>query len=596
MTASDVLQIARYARPYRRAWAGIVVATLTGSLMTLVQPWPMKVLVDHVVGSAPLPESAGGIGRDALLLLVVLAGLCVFAINAASDVLLTRAWVRLGQGMVYDLAADLFARLQRRSLIFHSRNRVGDTMARITGDSWCAHTLIDTLLFSPAAAAVMLAAMLAVMFPMDPVLTLLSLAVAPFMAGGAWLLSGPVGAVARAKRELDSRLQSHVQQTLAGISVVQAFTQEQREAERYAALTDAAIDLHRRNAFWAAAGELSGGLLTTLGTGAVLLIGGGRVLAGDLTLGQLLVFLGYLTTLQTQMRTLAAVFPAARTLGANVDRVTAILNVPPEVIDRPDALPLARAAGHVRFEGVGFGYEPGRAVLRDVSIDARPGEVVAIVGTTGAGKSTLAHLIPRLFDPWTGRVTIDGRDARDWRLEDLRRQVAVVMQDSVLFPVSIAENIAYGRPDATRDEVIAAAQAAEAHAFIERLPEGYETVVGERGATLSGGERQRVAIARALLMDAPILILDEPTSNLDARTERSLMGAIERLMAGRTTFIVAHRHSTIRHADQVLLLEGGRVRRTDPPAAGAAAAAAVAAASTPPTVGSPGRTAAEVAP
>lgn len=588
MTPRDVTRIAGYARPYRRAWAGIVIATLVGTGMTLVQPWPMKVLVDHVVGSAPLPERAGGVGRDALLLLVVLAGLAVFAINAASDVILTRAWVRVGQGMVWDLAGDLYARLQRRSLIFHSRNRVGDTMARITGDSWCAHTLIDTLLFSPAAALVMLVAMVAVMFPMDPGLTLLSLGVAPLMAGGAWLLSGPVGAVARAKRELDGRLQSHVQQTLTGISVVQAFGQERRESDRYAALTDAAIGLHRRNAFWSAAGDLSGGVLTTLGTGVVLLVGGRRVLAGDLTLGQLLVFLGYLTTLQTQMRALAEVIPASRRLGASVDRVTEILRVPPEVADRPDALPLARAAGHVQLQDVSFGYEPGRPVLRDVTIDARPGEVVAIVGTTGAGKSTLAHLIPRLFDPWAGRVLIDGRDARDYRLDDLRRQVAVVMQDSVLFPVSIADNIAYGRPEATREEVIAAARAAEAHAFVERLPEGYGTVVGERGATLSGGERQRIAIARALLMDAPILILDEPTSNLDARTERSLIGAIERLMAGRTTFIVAHRHSTIRHADQVLLLEGGRVKRlrstaelSVPAAGGTAAEASVAVGVTP---------------
>ena len=317
------------------------------------------------------------------------------------------------------------------------------------------------------------------------------------------------------------------------------------------------------SAGWMWKGLLHGGLLTTLGTGLVLLTGGHRVLAGELSLGQLLVFLGYLTTVQTQLRTLAGVFPAARTIGASVDRVMQVLSAPPEVSDRADAQPLARAVGHVRFEGVTFGYEPGRPVLREVTMEARPGEVIAIVGQTGAGKSTLAHLIPRLFDPWSGRVIIDGSDASAWRLDDLRRQVAVVMQDSVLFPISIAENIAYGRPDATRDQVIAAARAAEAHGFIDCLPDGYDTVVGERGGTLSGGERQRIAIARALLIDAPILILDEPTSNLDARTERALLGAIERLMAGRTTFIVAHRHSTIRHADQILLLESGRVRRLD---------------------------------
>jgi ATP-binding cassette subfamily B protein/subfamily B ATP-binding cassette protein MsbA len=291
----------------------------------------------------------------------------------------------------------------------------------------------------------------------------------------------------------------------------------------------------------------------------VLWVGARHVLAGRLSLGTLLVFLAYLRALQEQLKLLTGVYTTLQESGASADRVLEILEAEPEVRDRPGAAPLPAVEGHVRLENVTLGYEPGRPVLRGVSLEALPGETVAVVGATGAGKTTLVSLVPRFFDPWEGRVLVDGRDVRDVQLKSLRGQVGLVLQEPFLFPLTVAENIAYGRPGASADDIEVAARAANLHDFIRRLPEGYDTVLGERGTTLSGGERQRLAIARALLKNAPILILDEPTSALDAQTEQQFLQALVRLMRGRTTLIIAHRLSTVRGADRIVVLDEGRV-------------------------------------
>ncbi|HWP40076.1 MAG TPA: ABC transporter ATP-binding protein [Tepidisphaeraceae bacterium] len=570
MPANRSITLLRYALAYRRLWPVILAATLLGMGMTIVQPWPAKVLVDHVLSDQPMPRWLAGAsealpfaqGRFGLLRWVVACGLIVFVINSLSDVVLTRAWVKFGQGMVYDLAGDLHARLLRRCPAFHSRNPVGDVMSRITGDAWCVHTLIDTLLVSPAMALLTLGLTFWIMLKLDAAMAMLSLVVAPAMVAWAWLLGRAVRANATTQRQIDSQLQSHVHQTLSGIWVVQAFAQERREHRRFRQFADDALRAQRRAALLGGANELASGLSAVLGTGLVLLVGGRRVLAGELTVGALLVFLGYLRTLQTQVRTLASTYTGYQFLRASIDRVMQILNTEPEVRERADARPLKRVAGHLLIHNVVFGYDDrdrSTAVLRGVSLEVRPGQVVAVVGPTGAGKSTLASLVPRLIDPWEGAVRIDGIDVRELKLNDLRRHVALVPQEPFLFPVSIAQNIAYGRPDATAAQIEQAARLAEADVFIRRLENGYQTVIGQRGATLSGGERQRIAIARALLKDAPVLVLDEPTSNLDTSTEASLLGALEKLMAGRTTLIIAHRLSTIRAADWIVVLEEGRI-------------------------------------
>jgi ATP-binding cassette subfamily B protein/subfamily B ATP-binding cassette protein MsbA len=307
---------------------------------------------------------------------------------------------------------------------------------------------------------------------------------------------------------------------------------------------------------------LISGLIATLATGAVLWLGTRHVRDGSLSLGSLLMFLAYLGSLQAHLKAFTELSGALQEVGVGAERVLEALESEPEVADRPGAPALIPARGQVCLENVTFGYEPGRPVLHQVSLAAGPGETIALVGPTGAGKTTLVSLVPRFFDPWDGRVLIDGRDVREAQLKSVRSLVGLVLQEPLLFPLTIAENIAYGRPGAARTEVEAAARAANAHWFIERLPQGYETVIGERGATLSGGERQRLSIARALLKDAPILILDEPTSALDAATETSLLEALERLMEGRTTFIIAHRLSTIRKATRIVVIDEGAVVET----------------------------------
>ena len=374
-----------------------------------------------------------------------------------------------------------------------------------------------------------------------------------------WLREREARAAARLKREIETRIQSHIQQTLTGIPVVQAFVQEERGREQFQRFADAAIAAQQRSTLIGSINSLSSGLITTLGTGAILWVGARHVLDIRLTLGSILVFLVYLTSLQTQMKALAEVYTTLQGLSASVDRVLEILETDSDVRQKPDAVFLPAVRGHIRIENVTFGYQPGRPVLRGLSLEAHPGQTLAIVGTTGAGKTTLVNLLPRFFDPWEGRVLIDHHDLRNAQLKSLRDQIALVLQEPFLFPLSIAENIAYGRPAASRAEIENAARAANVHEFIARLPQGYDTVIGERGATLSGGERQRIAIARALLKDAPILILDEPASALDAETERLIFQALESLMKGRTTFLIAHRLSTIHQADRIVVLKDGRV-------------------------------------
>jgi ATP-binding cassette subfamily B protein/subfamily B ATP-binding cassette protein MsbA len=557
----------RYAGRQRRFFGLIAVLTVASSVLAAAQPWPMKILVDHVLLRTPSPAMLNAVlhrlGANGspvhLLVFVALGGLVLFLLNSGLEMALTSVWTVVGRRMVYSLAEDLFAHLQRRSLLYHSRNPVGDVMSRITGDCWCVNQVVDTLVFAPGHALLTTGLMVFLMAKQDLTLTLLTLAVAPLMVGASFVVGKPLQLAAKLKREIESRIQAHIQQTLTGIPVVQAFVQEDRERARFEQFADAAVRAQQRSTLLGSLNSLGSGLITTLGTGVVLWVGCRHVLEGRLTLGSILLFIVYLTSFQGQMKVFAHTQTALRTLNASVDRVLEVLLASPEVSDQPNATRLARAKGQVQLDNVTFGYEPDRPVLRGISLAAEPGQTIAIVGQTGAGKSTLMSLVPRLFDPWAGRVLVDGKDVREIQLHSVRQQIALVLQEPFLFPVSIAENIAYGRPEASRVEIVAAARAANADAFIERLPQGYDTVIGERGATLSGGERQRLSIARALLKDAPILILDEPTSALDAGTETMLLEALERLMVGRTTFIIAHRLSTVRRADCIVVLKEGRI-------------------------------------
>ena len=559
-------RLLRYAKPHWRALTLLTGTMVFDVALDLARPWPLKLVIDNVLGHHPIPHVLsstlpGASTRHGLLAWAAIGTVAIFLIGTASTTFYNYFSLRIGQKMVFELAADLFAHLQRLSLIFHSRRPLGDTIQRVTADSWCVSTLVNDALIPVAQALLTLTAVFVVMWTLAPTLTLVALAVLPFLAVVIRYLARPIKDRARESRDYEGKLTSVVEQTLSAVPAVQAFTREKFEEQRFRHYADRTVSSYLRSTLAGIWLEVVSGIVTTVGTAAILYFGADLALRGKLTVGTIVVFLSYLGTLYDPLDQLTGTANTIQGAAADADRVMEILEVEPDIQDRPGAVD-AVVGGPIRYEHVSFGYdpaEPTRKALDDVSLEANPGDVVAIVGRTGAGKTTLANMLVRFYDPWEGRITIAGNDIRDFRYRSLRGQIALVLQDPFIFPLTIRENIAYGCPDAPEEEVIAAAQAADAHEFITRLPNGYDTEVGERGATLSGGEKQRLSIARAFLKDAPILILDEPTSALDARTEASLLEALERLMRGRITFIIAHRLSTTRNATEIIVLDHGRV-------------------------------------
>ena len=532
-----------------RGWLLILLATLASSGVQLLSPWPLKLLLDRVFHGHPAHPRLAVAGLAA-------AQVALAAADALLVVALSDLWIRHGQRLVYDLTATLFASAQRRSLTYHGRTPVGDLMARITGDSWCVYNLASSLIFTPLHALVMVVAMAVVLWRMNPTLAALSLGVAPLLAATALGLGRRARRAAHAQRDSETRIESHVQQTLGGIPVVQSFAQEDRQLRQFVEMAGAAVKTQRRAAVIGGVAHLLSGGTASLGGAVVLFVAARMVVAGRLTLGDLPVVLAYLGTLHGHLETLATTWTGAQSTLASVDRVADLLTTPPEVRDPPTPAPFPTSAG-IEFDDVTFGYDPARPVLRGLSLTVEPGHTVAIVGTSGAGKSTLVALLLRLFDPDRGTVRVGGVDVRRLSLHDLRTHVAAVLQEPFLTAATVADNIAFGSA-ATREQIEAAAAAAGAHDFITALDDGYDTVLGESGVTLSGGERQRLAVARALAKPAPILLLDEPSSALDAITEAALFDHLTALDPRQTTVLIAHRLSTARDADQIVVLEHGR--------------------------------------
>ncbi len=563
-------RLTHYARPQSRGLIALAALMLLGVGVELLNPWPLKLLVDHVLVAKPLPDAVAWIGSlpggsSAYVLLGWLVGATVLLFLARRGITTLQDYLQAGVGcrMVYDLGADLFDQLQQLSLRFHRRHHVGDLVRRITHDTKCVRDLVIGVFLAVVTSLAAVVSMLVVMWRLDPVLSLLTLLVAIPIGVLIRICSRPMSERSFEQMELEGEIMSLAEQTLTALPLVQAFGRESYEDERFRRLSGRTVQAYLRAVVAQLQFRVGTKAATAVGAAVIMAIGGIHVLRGSLSVGSLIVFLSYLVSLYAPLEVLAYLSSGFATAAAGARRVLSILDAGAGLEERPDAKPLARRAarerGHVRLEGVTFGYEVGRPVLHEITLEAQPGETVALVGTTGAGKSTLVSLVPRFFDPWEGRVTFDGHDLRDLQLSSLRDHVALVLQEPYLLPLTIADNIAYGRPGAAGASIVAAARAANADGFIGRLPGGYETVVGERGATLSGGEQQRLAIARAFLKDAPVLILDEPTSALDAETETLLLGALERLMAGRTTFIIAHRLSTIRRAERIVVIDEGRV-------------------------------------
>lgn len=558
-----------YFTSYIPGFVKIGAVTVLASLFSLLHPWPLQILIDYVIGSNPspgwllrarhaLPGAESPVGAAAY---IAVTGLIIFGLDALFDVLLTMQWIRVGQRMVYELACALYSRVLRRSLVFHARTPIGDTLSRVSGDSWCIYNVAAAVLFTPAHAAIVGGAAIVIMLRLNVTLTVVACAVAPILALVAVHFGRRIRIAKGREREAEGVLQSHVQRTLAGLPVVQAFAQEEREQRRFLDTAHAALGAQRRTAM--SVGLCAGtiGLVTSVGTAAVIGVGAREVVGGRLSLGELLVFLAYLTTLHTQWSALATTYSDVRGLRASIDRVKELLRTDEQVAQSEHARPFAAgdAGVAVRFDHVTFGYVPGRPVLHDVAFDIPAGHTCVVVGASGSGKSTLAALILRLYDPWSGTVALDGHDIRELDIHSLRRGIGFAMQESILFPITVQENISLGRTGVTAERLARAARLSQAERFIMRLDGQFGTVLGDRGMTLSGGERQRLAVARALATDPALLVLDEVVSALDAKTEAAMLDAILAARRGRTNVVIAHRLVAAIHADMIVTLDAGRV-------------------------------------
>lgn len=526
----------------------------------LLKPWPLKVIIDNVLGGRPLSWPGMATWPRETLLLAACGGLVgIYLVLGGFNILNNYTTIRIGQSMVNDLRGALYHHLQRLSLAFHNRRQVGDLLYRVTADTYAIQTLTMNGVFPILTSLVLLVGMTTVMLRLDWVLTLLALAVCPALFGIISAMSGRINAAATTARERESMIYSLVQRTMAAIRVIQAFTKEEEEQRRFLSASSeslaANLRLYTLQTFYAGVVNV----VIAVGTAVVVWVGARHVMAGDLSVGELVVFTAYLASLYGPINTISQTLGLIEGAKAGLARVHEILAVEQDLPEGKVVLDTATVRGAVTFEQVTFAYTADRPVLQGVNLHVAPGQTVAIVGPTGAGKSTLVSLLPRFYDPREGRVLLDGTDLREFTLASLRRQIAMVLQPPLVFPISVRENIAYGRPGAPAEAVEGAARLARIHDTIVRLPQGYDTVIGEQGATLSEGERQRLTIARAILRDAPILILDEPTSSVDAETEALIMEGLERLMAGRTTFIIAHRLSTVRRADVILVVRGGQI-------------------------------------
>lgn len=557
---------AAFLRPYGGRVAAVLALSLVGIGLATAAPWALKLIVDNVLGGQPLPASfvarvpfVADLGAVALLVLFAAGGLVVELSAELVRLTHTQLEVDMGQRVVHDLRSRLLAHLQALPLRHHLTHRTSDAVYRLDADTYCINDLVTGGALPIALAALHLSVMFAVVLTMDATLALLALAVAPFLYLCLRYHATTLSERAERVKMLESGLVERAYETLRSIAAIKSFARERHELGRFARTSRDTARARVRLTWQESVFSLAVTTVTLAATAVVLVAGGLHVRDETLTVGELLVVIAYLARVYDPVAEIAHTVGSLQQAVVGARRVRDILALQPEVADAPDAVDARGLAGHVRFDKVDFSYDGVRTVLEGVSLDARPGELVAIVGPTGAGKTTLVHLIPRLFEPTSGRVLIDERDAGAYRLRSLREQISLVPQDPLLFAGTIGDNIRYGRLDASDAEVEQAARDAQIHAAIVRLPDGYATPVAEAGATLSGGERQRLGIARALLKQAPILILDEPTSAVDTLAEAAVFDTLRRLRDGRTTFVIAHRLSTIRDATRILVLQDGRV-------------------------------------
>ena len=555
-------------RPYIGSLCVILGAMLVQTMMSLAAPWPLKVVLDNVVGTHKVPVWLShllttflkGDGKMSIAIGAAVAVVAIATLNAIASYVANYYTESVGQWVANDLRIRTYQHLQHLSLSYYDQQRTGALLSTITSDVQTIQNFASSSTLGIVVDLFTIVGMLFIMFWLNWDFTLIAVAVTPFMLFLVSRFKKAVKAATREVRKQQANIVSVVQQDLESMRVVKAFGrqdyQQKELGEVSRAVVDAALKARRVKAL------LSPIVTVTVAgcTAIVLWRGSALILAGAMTAGSLTVFLSYLTQFFKPVKDLASMTNSVAQAAVGVDRVRAILDADNVIPERADARQLpAPVRGAIRFDQVKFAYDPESPVLRGVSFSIEPGQLVGVVGPTGGGKSTIVSLIPRFYDPTGGKIEIDGVDVRDYKLQWLRSQIGYVLQETVLFRGTVRDNIAYGREGATHDEIVEAAKLANADEFIARMPQGYDTMIGERGETLSGGQRQRIGIARALVRDNPILILDEPTAALDTESERLVIEALERLMKGRTVITIAHRLTTIRDADKIIVLDGGVV-------------------------------------
>ena len=556
-------RIRPYLAPYRRTLILVTILTVLTALLGLAEPWPLAVILNQVLHDehpSGLIEAIYGANPTAWVVLVsMLVGrFLIVVLGNGFTVLNHFLGAKTEQNMVLDLRSDLFEHTQRLSLTFHDKRQTGALMSQINTQAAAMGNIV--MVIPPIAEAAMtLIGMLVIAALIDWELALLSLVIVPFLYWSFGVYGRRIVPRIQRVQELEWRSLSIVHEAMAMLRVIVSFGREKYEHERFREQGQTAVD--ERVKLTVSQSMYTLGVQTATAAGASLIMGFGawHVMQGKLSVGELIVLLTYITSVYQPLEQISTTVGMVHEQLVQFDASLRLLDTEPEVKEKPDAVSLERARGWVMAKSLSFAYVGRHQTLADISFTAAPGERVAIVGHTGAGKSTLMSLLVRFYDPGEGRIEIDGIDLRDLRLDALRDQISVVLQEPLLFSGTIEENIAYGSLGASRESIEAAARAANAHDFIAALPDGYGTAIGERGAQLSGGERQRICVARAFLKDAPILILDEPTSSIDSRTESVILDSLDELMEGRTSFMIAHRLSTVHHADQILVMSEGRI-------------------------------------
>jgi subfamily B ATP-binding cassette protein MsbA len=553
-------------RPYRGRLIIVFVAMLVETAMSLAAPWPVKVVIDNVVGGHRLPEALAWVhdlalaqGKLGLAAIAALAVLLIATIGAIASYIDNYYTESVGQWVANDLRVRVYEHLHRLSLTYYDNQRTGPLLSTITNDVTTVQNFASSSTLDILIDMLTIVGMLGLMFWLNWDFALIAVGVTPFLLFFVARFNKIVKKVTREVRARQSDIVAVVQQGLESVRVVKAFGRQDLESERLSeasrATVEAAMKARRVKSLLSPAVTI----VVAACTAFVLYRGTGLILADAMTVGSLTVFLAYLAKFFKPVQDLAKMTNVIAQTTVGLERIRKILDADNVIAEKPDARVMSGCRGEIRFEHVAFGYDPKELVLHDVDFRIAPGQAVGIVGTTGGGKSTIVSLIPRFYDPVAGRVLIDGVDLRDIKLDSLRKHIGFVLQDTVLFQGTVRENIAYGRPDATDEEIVAAAKLANADEFIAHMTHGYETMVGERGLTLSGGQRQRIGIARAIIRNTPILILDEPTAALDTESERLVIEGLERLMKGRTTITIAHRLSTIRDSDLIIVLKDGVV-------------------------------------